>query len=1132
MAQHSKLKFLHSPSRSYPSLAQGNYVGAQSTAGRRGTLPAFDDTNSYFISKTGSDANAGTAAAPKLTLGSLFSTTQSFNDTSGNARNLTQTGTVPVAAFPCAPIPAQGNYSAGPFSDANYLNCPAGLCTAMSSDTFTFEGWIYMHTLPTNSKFFANTTGTVVDCAVDSAGQLVFTIAATSLTSPASVVVGKWYYVAFAYTSGASSGKKIYLGETPETAVVIASATQTQAITGLSGAKIGNAIIGGAPLDGYVDRLVFSTVARTSFPTLPTDSSIAGMYEMETRPLMQTAPKDYIVIADSETYDEVFDHRFQHDILAGFGIYAADGETPTFALTRGATVGTFGSGNGERVKASSTVHYTINSTTGNDGTGSRDAGGTGSGNPFRTIQAALSHGSRAASDVFEIQDSATYLEDLTLGTLSFTLQAATNQVPTLQPRSRTTGSNHMSATGALTAIFSGLNLFAWTTSLQYLLDPAANAAVVKLYDCTAKDYVNLNKGSVATTLSLYDCYVVVNPGSAVSALSAGTGAVVAWNTSFNGSLANYTTYVERGYLSLANGTDIKQCTFTKLWVENYARSASPAKVDRCVFTDSAYHGRSVGVAGVRMYNSIIHSDVTIETQFTYVNIGESYAISMETNADTQVQSNLVLNCHVVFDAGFVTPAAKVSLCIASTKVPSGPNSTIHTWVVDCSGVRSTVAITWAGVGQQKGLGKNSTSVRCESSGQGVSDVTQAIFEGALDSGSPDGLVSAGPVLYSRAEVTILNNDLANANIAPYPDQAAIAAGNAKSSVDCGYSYALFDITMADVVLNGLTFSSALSREGGVKSSASKALTAAFCTFSEIGIFGVTAPSQSSVTDCLFSNAYGHCLKVYGSNVSAARNVAANAGGVFLLNAGQGLSSENNSAYGCLYGQYDKAGSFSASLVDCIYAGSSSYDYSGDDSATYSCIGTLDPDRQGTLDASSLRLDPLFRDPANGDLRLMAIAAGSEFDSPCIAAGSVGADMGAFAFTYGSCELSWIEIDFATVSPSGANYRNPDKLTRELIGVKLAENDREDGKFDSDAVAYKLQYTCAWSEPNDMPLEQLIELVDMFKSTSNEIHVCIDGAWIAARLVRGPGFQYEENSELGYTEASIPTPLRTLTFREE
>lgn len=272
MAQHPKLKFLHSPSRTYPSLAQGNYVGAQSTAGRRGTLPTFTDGNSYFIAKTGSDANAGTAAAPKLTLGGLFSTSQSFNDTSGNGYHLTQSGVVPVAAFPCAPIPAQGNYSAGPFTDTKYLNCPAGLCTAMSSNTFTIEGWLYMHTLPTNSKLFANTTGTVVDCAVDSAGQLVFTIAATSLTSPASsIVVGKWYYVAFVYTSAASGGKVIYLGETPETAVAIASATQTQAITGLSGAKIGNAIIGGAPLNGYLDRLVFSTVARTSFPTLPTD---------------------------------------------------------------------------------------------------------------------------------------------------------------------------------------------------------------------------------------------------------------------------------------------------------------------------------------------------------------------------------------------------------------------------------------------------------------------------------------------------------------------------------------------------------------------------------------------------------------------------------------------------------------------------------------------------------------------------------------------------------------------------------------------------------------------------------------------------------------------------------------------
>jgi hypothetical protein len=76
-------------STTYPGTTQLNWVGAQDTPGQRGTLPTFTSANAYFVSKTsGNDANPGTQAAPKATLGSLFSVTPSLVDWSGNGYTL------------------------------------------------------------------------------------------------------------------------------------------------------------------------------------------------------------------------------------------------------------------------------------------------------------------------------------------------------------------------------------------------------------------------------------------------------------------------------------------------------------------------------------------------------------------------------------------------------------------------------------------------------------------------------------------------------------------------------------------------------------------------------------------------------------------------------------------------------------------------------------------------------------------------------------------------------------------------------------------------------------------------------------------------------------------------------------
>lgn len=67
MALREQIKIKYNRADSYTN-TQNNYVGAQSTAGKRGTLPSFQDSNTKYVAKTGSDSNPGTSASPYLTI--------------------------------------------------------------------------------------------------------------------------------------------------------------------------------------------------------------------------------------------------------------------------------------------------------------------------------------------------------------------------------------------------------------------------------------------------------------------------------------------------------------------------------------------------------------------------------------------------------------------------------------------------------------------------------------------------------------------------------------------------------------------------------------------------------------------------------------------------------------------------------------------------------------------------------------------------------------------------------------------------------------------------------------------------------------------------------------------------------
>lgn len=222
------------------------------------------------------------------------------------------------------------------------------------------------------------------------------------------------------------------------------------------------------------------------------------------------------------------------------------------------------------------------------------------------------------------------------------------------------------------------------------------------------------------------------------------------------------------------------------------------------------------------------------------------------------------------------------------------------------------------------------------------------------------------------------------------------------------------------------------------------------------------------------------------------------------------------------------------IENCILFGNTICDYSGFEFVTYCCIGTLDPNCAASLDGSCIQLDPLFANVLQSDFHLQSLATGYQWDSPCMGIGIGGADMGAFSMTYGAASTAYALIDFSINDPAtGAPWRNPDKVERERVAVKLAEGDTENGAIYSIGATYKKEYTLTWDQStNDMPLGQTAALETMFESFTNALLVDWgDGRGpVPAYLARKSGFEYTDMTGL-YSQNTVPEPVKQLIIRE-
>lgn len=193
------------------------------------------------------------------------------NDSSGNAYNFTNTGSVTFNTSP-APIP-QGLNNAGQFSDTKYFTAPAGTLTGLSTiSTFTIQFYVYVDSLTSHPVLvrWADSGSNYLE--ILATGDAFWASAgdANLSSTVGDFVEDTWYHVAWV---GSATSRTIY-----KNGVSIATVASGNAIGTLTNFELGRHV--SFPtffLNGYLDQFRVSNVAVTSFPTRDSTNSNRSM---------------------------------------------------------------------------------------------------------------------------------------------------------------------------------------------------------------------------------------------------------------------------------------------------------------------------------------------------------------------------------------------------------------------------------------------------------------------------------------------------------------------------------------------------------------------------------------------------------------------------------------------------------------------------------------------------------------------------------------------------------------------------------------------------------------------------------------------------------------------------------------
>jgi hypothetical protein len=1100
--------------------------------------PYFTDANAIFISKaTGDDANPGTLAAPKASFEAVLGNTSTLADRSGNGNTLVEVGVIGPQHQDCYVVPPSGNYCSAYFAATGQYHVPAAVGVAIgASNAFTVSAKVNKVQSNTSNELMWSYSDGSTDAShkgilIVADGTIRFRIGITFSDSAAGTFQfdGEFHDVIASYDGTTHTKKLWYDGR------LVIDTTQTATVGTLAAHSIGgSSVVNTLAFEGWVDdfRIYDSAITST---TLPADIDLQCRYEFETETFFKLSGKSYVVVTDDENYSE-----YVRVIDDNCGIYALDGKAPTIQIVPGVTAGTYGARVVGRTKfstgAGSTFFYVSKS--GDDATGIRG----NSALPFKTIQAALDDGTRVAGDTVQIQDSGLYIGDLNAGAKAVTIQAADGQVPTLRNADATSGGIHITITAGSSLALYGLFLQEKTGSLGKIAGPNSDLTV---WDCSLVGGANglYSTGSSTRTWQIRNCLFSGQAGNWIKAFVASLDVFNCQHikTSSNGSDTYGLDYHE------SPAVTIRQSSFSGLMTTaavgtantNVAAVKCLAEIERNTFTDLGGSGAGAG-HGIKIDNNIATKTLTLARHNTFLNtFGDAIQFNGGDYNCYLAKSNLATACgttaaftgdgtggvgaYVI--QGFADCASLNATLDSFHILNTAPNTTRIRNCTSLGATRYGIEIT--GAGGSNGTGVFVTGFAEDNSGSNAAHASTAIALDYSFLGTALGTnISLGTGSFSVSP-EFISTTSGFELVGLGPTSPAILNGNAAADKNAGVNDATVLILASGITVDGFYLEgldNLLDAQGmrpgfdasqiSYNTNTGPVVTAAF-----------NLNNGSLVEFCQASMSHGNGFLLMTPLSVAVRCVANEDAGAGFVVASPGVAVSNCSSYGCGFGQYDVY-DFGGDFHDNIFSESSTFDYSGGGVQTYSDIERLDPARPNALDVNSTQLNPLYNNPAEGDLRIDALAAGNAFDSPALETGTLGGDMGAFGFFYGSLVQTYDTLTLDTPN------RNPDSLVRTGEPIKLAEGVQEDGKTYSVASTYKRGYQFRWDDSsNDMPTAQVTALENMYTSPTGQVFIDFgDGlGFVEGFVLRETPFEFTEMTGL-YSSEEVPTPVREISFR--
>ncbi len=211
--------------------------------------------------RLGASALAGTTA---LYVDDLCSPENSGADGSGNGYTLVSNGTV---SFPASsPDPAEGSYSMGPSTDANYVSSTAGLNTAWSSlNAWTWQAYVYPNSLANSPVVCSWADGSggfenFILIQPDGNVEVCYKAVINGAAATGSIQTDEWTHLAVTHNGTAWN---VYIAGVKVTAV--ANTLDTGTVTKINMGRFLSANFG---FNGYLDQIRFTAgEALTEFPT-------------------------------------------------------------------------------------------------------------------------------------------------------------------------------------------------------------------------------------------------------------------------------------------------------------------------------------------------------------------------------------------------------------------------------------------------------------------------------------------------------------------------------------------------------------------------------------------------------------------------------------------------------------------------------------------------------------------------------------------------------------------------------------------------------------------------------------------------------------------------------------------------